>query len=85
MLFLLRRWQTVWVDAPDPSMCGFQSFAGGRCCLNGFFGNQFEFRDFESGEKKKIANEQLWNQAKYQGSPFYYGKRNPQKKSICII
>lgn len=62
----------VWVDAPDPSVCGYSY--GGRCCLNGRFGQQYEWRNFASGDKKKEANEQLWAQSQYNRQPFYQGK-----------
>lgn len=63
--------ELVWVDAPDPSVCGF-SF-GGRCCLNGYFGQQYDWRNFASGDMKKAANEQLWAQSQYNHQPFYQG------------
>lgn len=63
--------EIVWVDAPDPSVCGFQF--GGRCCLNGRFDQQYQWRNFASGEKKKEANEQLWAQSQYNRQPFYQG------------
>lgn len=66
----------VWVDSPDPSICGYGTFQnGGRCCLNGHFPSQYEWTDFASGEKKKIANEQLWADAQRQGLPFYKGNQ----------
>lgn len=62
---------SVWVDAPDPSFCGYQTFVGGRCCLNARFGPQYDFLTFASGEKKKIANEKLWAEAKQYRLPYY--------------
>lgn len=63
--------ELVWVDAPDPSVCGF-SF-GGRCCLNGYFGQQYDWRNFASGDMKKAANVQLWAQSQYNHQPSYQG------------
>ncbi|XP_031630070.1 uncharacterized protein LOC116345122 [Contarinia nasturtii] len=53
-----RNLHQVWVDAPDPTYCGN---TGGRCCLNAFIPSQYEWRIFATGDKKKIANEQLYN------------------------
>lgn len=62
----------VWVDAPDPSFCGYQQFGNvGRCCLNARFGPQYEFLTFASGEKKKIANEKLWAESRDRRLPYY--------------
>lgn len=62
--------ELVWVDAPDPSFCrGY----GNRCCLNGRFSPQYEWRNFASGDMKKLANEKLWNEAQYNRVPFYKG------------
>ena len=59
------------MDAPDPSICGYSY--GGRCCLNGKFGQQYDWRNFASGEMKKVANEKLWEEAQYNRLPFYKG------------
>lgn len=61
----------VWVDAPDPSICGYSY--GGRCCLNAHFGQQYDYRNFASGDMKKQANEQLWQQAQYNHQSSYQG------------
>lgn len=74
-IFLIINWFvfTVWVDAPDPSICGF-NIGGGRCVLNGHFGQQYKWLIFQSGEKKKIANEQLWDESRDRRLPYYQGR-----------
>lgn len=62
------------MDSPDPTACGFPSFGGARCCLNAIYNPQYEWNDFQSGEKKKIANEQLWADAQAQRLNYYKGK-----------
>lgn len=63
--------ELVWVDAPDPSMCGNSDV--GRCCLNGRFGRQYEWRNFANGEMKQKANEQLWAESQYLNLDYYEG------------
>lgn len=62
----------MWVDAPEPGMCGYH-IGEGRCCLNGHFGTQYKWLVFRSGERKKIANEQLWAESRARNLPYYQG------------
>lgn len=60
----------VWVDAPNKAICGYTS---GRCCLNGFFEPNYEWLIFQTGDKKKLANEQLYNEAVARNLNWYKG------------
>lgn len=70
----------VWVDAPDPSFCGYQTSGGNaRCCLNGVIDRRIRGRQFRNGDEKKAENERLWNESVNRRLPYYKGEYYHEK------
>lgn len=61
----------MWVDAPKEGMCQSEFF-GGRCCLQGYFNDIFEWTVGPQGQKA-AENTRLWAFAQQTRAPEYQG------------